>query len=214
VSRQPFEPWTRTEENKERLVFSELRARRQRIRRGALALLGVALILFSAGFMFADIRSVGEAATAVPTSDRLKLTKSDRLKLTIPKMKRVRNIPVYDGAAGDKGKLAVGTLHLKDTGFPWEAEANVYIAGHRLGYPRTKSFLVFWNLDKLRRGDRVVLKDSEGRRYVYEVFNKLVVGPNDVSVKEPMEGKNIVTLQTCTLPNYKRRLLVQARLIL
>jgi sortase A len=212
VSRQPFEPWTRTEENKERTVFSALRARRRRIRRGALALLGVALILFSAGFMFVDIRSVGEAAA--PKSERLKLTKGERLQLTIPKMKRVRNIPVYDGAAGDKGKLAAGTLHLKDTGFPWEAEANVYIAGHRLGYPRTKSFLVFWNLDKLRRGDRVVLKDAEGGRYVYEVFDKLVVGPNDVSVKEPMEGKNIVTLQTCTLPNYKQRLLVQARLVL
>jgi sortase A len=212
VSRQPFEPWTRTEENKERTVFSALRARRRRIHRGALALLGVALILFSAGFMFVDIRSVGEAAA--PKSERLKLTKGERLKLTIPKMKRVRNIPVYDGAAGDKGKLAAGTLHLKDTGFPWEAEANVYIAGHRLGYPRTKSFLVFWNLDKLRRGDRVVLKDAEGGRYVYEVFDKLVVGPNAVSVKEPMEGKNIVTLQTCTLPNYKQRLLVQARLVL
>jgi sortase A len=212
VSRQPFEPWTRTEENKERTVFSALRTRRRRIRRGALALLGVALILFSAGFMFVDIRSVGEAAA--PKSERLKLTKGERLQLTIPKMKRVRNIPVYDGAAGDKGKLAAGTLHLKDTGFPWEAEANVYIAGHRLGYPRTKSFLVFWNLDKLRRGDRVVLKDAEGGRYVYEVFDKLVVGPNAVLVKEPMEGKNIVTLQTCTLPNYKQRLLVQARLVL
>jgi sortase A len=24
--------------------------------------------------------------------------------------------------------------HIKHTGFPWEEEANVYIAGHRLGY--------------------------------------------------------------------------------
>src|SRR3712207_8902060 len=59
----------------------------------------------------------------------------------------------------DKGKLAAGALHLEDTGFPWERVANVYIAGHRLGYPRTESFLVFWNLDRLRRGSKVVLKD-------------------------------------------------------
>ncbi len=206
VSRQPFGSWTRTEENEERNLFYESKTRR-RWSRGALALLGVALILLSVGLVFTDIQRVGEAESVAP--------KSERLRLTIPEMKRVRDIPVYDGAAGDKGKLAAGTLHLKDTGFPWEEEeANVYIAGHRLGYPKTKSFLVFWNLDKLRRGDRVVLKDAEGRRYVYEVFNKLVVGPNDVWVKEPMEGKNIVTLQTCTLPNYKRRLLVQAELIL
>ncbi len=205
MSRRPLEYWTRSEDNEQRTVFSEFRAKRRRIRQRALALLGVALILFSAWLMFVDIRSVGEAAAAAP--------KSEKLELTIPKLKRVRNIPVYDGAAGDEGKLAAGTLHLKDTGFPWEEEANVYIAGHRLGYPKTKSFLVFWNLDKLRRGDRVVLKDAEGRRYVYEVFDKLVVSPNDSSAKKPIEGKNIVTLQTCTLPNYKRRLLVQAELV-
>jgi sortase A len=128
-------------------------------------------------------------------------------------MKRVRDIPVYNGAAGAKDKLAAGALHLKDTGFPWQREANVYIAGHRLGYPSTKSFLVFWNLDKLGRGDRVVLEDAEGKKYIYEVFDKLVVGPDAASVKEPMEGKNIVTLQTCTLPDYEQRLLVRAELI-
>ena len=204
MSQQPFESWTRTEENEERTLFYESRARR-RWSRGALALLGVTLILLSVGLVFADIRSVGEAEAVAP--------KSEKLKLTVPQMKRVKDIPVYDGAAGDKGKLAAGALHLEDTGFPWEAEANVYIAGHRLGYPRTKSFLVFWNLDKLRRGDRVVLEDARGRRYVYEVFDKLVVGPNDASVKRPLEGKNIVTLQTCTLPNYKKRLVVQAELV-
>jgi sortase A len=204
VSQQLFGSWTRTEENEEKVLFYEPKARRL-WSRGTLALLGVALILLSAGLVFADIRSVGEAEAAAP--------KSERLKLTIPQMKRVRDVPVYDGAAGDKGKLAAGSLHLRDTDFPWETEANVYIAGHRLGYPRTKSFLVFWNLDELRRGNKVVLEDAKGRRYVYRVFDKRVVGPNDASVKEPMEGKNIVTLQTCTLPDYKQRLIVQAELV-
>jgi sortase A len=204
VSRQPFESWTRTEENEEGTVFSESRMRRRRSR-GALALLGVTLMVISVGLVFADIRSVGEAEAVTP--------KSERLNLTIPKMKRVRDIPVYDGGAGDTGKLAAGTLHLQDTGFPWEAEANVYIAGHRLGYPRTKSFFIFWDLHTLKRGDRVVLKDARGQRYVYRVFDKLVVGPNDASVKQPIEGKNIVTLQTCTLPDYSQRLIVQAELV-
>ena len=57
------------------------------------------------------------------------------------------------------------------------------------------------------------LEDAQGRKYVYEVFAKRVVGPRDVSVKEPIEGKNIVTLQTCTLPDYKQRLIVQAELV-
>ncbi len=205
MSQQPFESWTRTEAYEEKgMPFSESRARR-RWSRGALALLGVTLILLSAGLVFADVRSVGRAEIAAP--------KSERLTLTIPEIKRVRDIPVYDGAAADKRKLAAGTVHLQETGFPWESEANVYIAGHRLGYPRTESFLVFWNLDRLRRGSKVVLKDARGRRYVYEVFEKRVVGPNDVSVKKPIGGKNVVTLQTCTLPHYKRRLIVQAELV-
>ena len=205
MSQQPFESWTRTEETEEEGThFSESRARR-RWSRGALALLGVALILLSAGLVFADIRSVGEAEVAAP--------KSERLTLTIPKIKRVRNIPVYDGAFGDKRKLAAGVLHLQDTGFPWENEANVYIAGHRLGYPKTKSFLVFWHLDKLGPGSKVVLKDARNRRYVYEVFEERIVGLNEISVKEPIAGKNIVTLQTCTLPDYKRRLIVRAELV-
>ena len=169
-------------------------------------MLGAALILLSAGWVLADVRSVGDAGAAAPP-------KSERLTLSIPTLKRVQDIPVYTGDSGDKGKLAAGALHLDDTGFPWQAGSNVYIAGHRLGYPKTKSWLVFWHLNKLRRGNKVVLEDAEGRRYEYEVFDKEVVEPNDSSVKKPVKGKNIVTLQTCTLPDYKDRLIVRAQLV-
>ena len=179
---------------------------RRRLGRGTLALVGVALILLSVGWVVADVQEVGNVgAVASP--------KSERLKLTVPKLKRVRDIPVYTGAGGDKGKLAAGVLHLEDTGFPWQAGSNVYIAGHRLGYPRTKSWLVFWHLNNLKRGNKVVLEDAKGRRYEYEVFEKEVVEPKDRAVKKPMKGKNIVTLQTCTLPDYKDRLIVRAQLV-
>jgi sortase A len=206
VNQKPFESWTRADETGDTTVYYRAKARR-RLRRGTLALLGITLILFSVGWVFADVQSVGDAGATPATP------KSERLRLTIPKIKRVRDIPVYTGAAGDKGKLAAGALHLEDTGFPWQKGANVYIAGHRLGYPKTKSWLVFWNLDKLKPGNKVVLEDAKGRRYEYNVFNKLVVQPNEVSVKRPIKGKNIVTLQTCTLPNYTDRLIVQAELV-
>ena len=32
----------------------------------------------------------------------------------------------------------------------------------------------------------------------------------DLTVTEPVEGKDILTLQTCTLPDYSQRLIVQA----
>ncbi len=135
------------------------------------------------------------------------------MKLTVPKMKRVKGVPVYTGPANDEDKLAAGTLHLGTTGYPWEAGSNVYIAGHRLGYPNTRSFLVFYDLNKLEDGDRVVLTDSAGTRYIYRVFNRMVVGPSDLQVTKPVPGKSIVSLQTCTLPDYSKRLVVQAEYV-
>lgn len=135
------------------------------------------------------------------------------MSLTIPKMQRVKGVPVYTAPANDEEKLGAGTIHLDTTGYPWEAGSNVYIAGHRLGYPNTRSFLVFYDLNKLENGDRVVLKDSAGTRYVYRVFNRMVVGPSDIQVTEPVPGKSIVSLQTCTLPDYSKRLVVQAEYV-
>ncbi len=166
---------------------------------------GVALVLLSVGLVFADVREAGNAVPAAP--------KARDMTLTVPSMKRVKDVPVYGGPVEDETALHNGTLHVDDTGFPWEDEANVYIAGHRLGYPRTDSFLVFWDLNELKRGKRVLLTDSEDTKYVYKVFDRRIVGPNEVSVKKPIEGKNIVSLQTCTLPDYKERLVVRAELV-
>jgi sortase A len=168
---------------------------------------GLVLVLFSVGMVFADVREAGKGVSAAASP------KDEDMKLTVPSMNRVREVPVYSNSADDEAALHNGTLHVNDTGFPWQDEANVYIAGHRLGYPRTDSFLVFWDLHLVRMGARVVLTDSENTRYVYKVFDRRVVGPSEVSVKKPIQGKNIVTLQTCTLPDYKERLIVRAELI-
>jgi sortase A len=140
--------------------------------------------------------------------------KDKTLRLTIPAMARIEDDTVPDASGGDEEALKESAaIHLKGTGFPWEDEANVYLAGHRLGYPNTDSFLAFWDLNVLKEGDRVFLRDADGTRYTYEVFKTAVVEPNDLSVTEPIEGKNIVTLQTCTLPDYSQRLIVQAELV-
>jgi LPXTG-site transpeptidase (sortase) family protein len=90
--------------------------------------------------------------------------------------------------------------------------AAVYIAGHRLGYENTNSHLAFWDLNEVKEGDEFYITDSEGRQYTYEVFNKFVAGPENLAVLNPVDGKNIVTLQTCTLPDYVNRLLVRGEL--
>jgi sortase A len=134
------------------------------------------------------------------------------MTLTVPEMRRVNEMPVYDAPMSDKSALHHGVLHATGTGFPWQRGANVYIAGHRLGFPATKSYLVFWDLNKLENGDEVILTDANGTTYTYEVFRTLVVNPYAHYVTRPVAGKSIVSLQTCTLPDYKQRLIVQAEL--
>jgi sortase A len=135
------------------------------------------------------------------------------LKLTVPKMAKLENDNVPYTTGDDEEALHDNAaIHLEGTGHPWEQEANVYIAGHRLGFPNTESFLAFWDLNVLENGDEVILTDANGKKYTYEVFKEFVVAPTDLYVTEPIEGKNIVTLQTCTLPDYADRLIVQAEL--
>jgi sortase A len=133
------------------------------------------------------------------------------LRMTIPKMAQIRNDTVpYTVSDDDRAFHDHAAVHVRGTGDPWDREANVYIAGHRLGFPGTDSWLSFWDLNVLEKGDRIFITDSAGERYVYEVFNTFIVGPNDVSVTRPLEGRNIVSLQTCTLPDYSKRLIVRA----
>ncbi len=133
------------------------------------------------------------------------------LWITVPGMNQIENdaIPYTTGDDEEKLRNYAG-IHLQGTGFPWEKEANVYIAGHRLGYPNTDSFLAFWDLNKLKNGDEIYVTDAMGRSYTYRVFKEFVVDPSELYVTQPVKGKNIVTLQTCTLPDYSQRLIVQA----
>ena len=136
------------------------------------------------------------------------------LKITIPKMNQIEDDAVPDTVGDDEKSLKENAaIHLKGTGFPWQREANIYLAGHRLGYPNTDSFLAFWDLNKLEKGDKAFITDTEGTKYTYEVYEQFIVGPDEVYVTDPIPGRNILTLQTCTLPDYSKRLIVQAELI-
>jgi sortase A len=146
-------------------------------------------------------------------ADKANAPDDPTLTLTVPSMERVNNSPIPDTFGDDEDSLRdFAGIHLEGTGFPWQEEANVYIAGHRLGYPNTPSFLAFWDIDNVVVGDQIFVEDANGGEYTYEVFRTLEVEPTDLFVTEPIEGKNILTLQTCTLPDYARRVVVQAEL--
>lgn len=133
------------------------------------------------------------------------------LRLTVPKMGRIRDAVVPYAVGTDENALRDSAgIHLAGTGFPWEENANVYIAGHRMGYPFTDSYLAFYDLHNVEVGDEVKLTDANGTEYSYRVFKTLTAEPSDSFLTLPVPGKNVVTLQTCTLPDYSDRLIVQA----
>jgi sortase A len=144
-------------------------------------------------------------------ANALEPPKDKTLKLTIPEMKQIEDDTIPTGAGTNEALFHDhAAVHLRDTGFPWQRTANVYIAGHRIGFPGTDSNLAFYDLEDLKNGDKVYLEDAEGREYTYEVFGKLVVEPANLSVLRPIKGKNIVSLQTCTLPDYTNRVIYRA----
>src|SRR5215212_6014326 len=149
----------------------------------------------------------GENTSSTGPSDKT-------LELTVPSMARIENDEVPYTAGNDEEALKThAAIHLEGTGFPWDNEANVYIAGHRLGYPNTESWLTFWDLSDVVGGDKIYVTDANGTEYTYNVFKTFVVSPSDTQVTDTMPGKNILTLQSCTLPDYGERLIVQAELI-
>ena len=126
----------------------------------------------------------------------------------------LNNVPVL--SSNTKRALDQGVIHLPGTSLPWTPtpERNIYLAGHRLGWPGTGSHLVFYRLNELGMGDRITLRDREGRRYDYMVIETFTVGPFERWVTGRVRGRDLLTLQTCTpIPTFEKRLIVRAERI-
>ncbi len=132
------------------------------------------------------------------------------MSLSVPAI-GLRNAPVFDSEA--KSVLDKGVAHLPDTSMPWSdtPERNVYLAGHRLGWPGTGSHLIFYRLDELDGGERITLRGPEGKTYNYRVIESFVVGPEANWVTGRVRDRDLLTLQTCTpIPTFQQRLIVRA----
>ena len=110
--------------------------------------------------------------------------------LEIPKISL--RLPIYHGT-GDAA-LQKGIGHLAGTSLPVGGSGtHCVLSGHR-GLP---SALLFTDLDQLETGDTFTL-DVLDQRLSYQVDQILVVEPEDVSALAPEDGKDYVTLVTCT----------------
>lgn len=132
------------------------------------------------------------------------------LYLTVPKI-GLEDVPIYNSTSEED--LTKSAVHVPATGFPWQDGANTFIAGHRLGYPGTGSYNIFFDVNLLGEGDEIIITDAAGDTYEYRVTEQTIVGTENVEVMNPVEGKSVVSLQTCTLPDYRERIIVQGELV-
>ncbi|CAN5666488.1 MAG: sortase [Rubrobacter sp.] len=166
--------------------------------------------------------SLDETDYPLPTNDQLQATNQPRhyhlppgaiMSLSVRSI-GLDNVPVLN--SNTRRALDMGVVHLPDTSFPWSEtpERNVYLAGHRLGWPGTGSHLVFYRLNELDGGERITLRDRQGTRYHYRVLESFIVGPEDDWVTGRVRGRDLLTLQTCTpIPTFEKRLIVRAERI-
>ena len=118
------------------------------------------------------------------------------LFLTVPKLGIYEHVVRNDRS---EAALDLGAIKLPSTGFPWEREdTNTYIACHRIGWPGTESYNQCLNLPAMQEGDEIFLSDTLGRVYEYRINQISAVTPSDNWIIGPVEGKDVVSLQTCT----------------
>ncbi len=101
-------------------------------------------------------------------------------------------------AGVEKSDLKKGPGHYPETPLPGQL-GNAAIAGHRTTYGQP-----FFNVDKLRNGDEIVVTTVDGR-YVYRVTGQQIVSPSDYEVVATLDPtKATLTLTSCH-PKYTAR---------
>ena len=101
-------------------------------------------------------------------------------------------LPVYHGTSD--GVLQVAAGHLEGSSLPvGGAGTHAVISAHR-GLPSAK---LFTNLDELEAGDTFTITALD-RVLTYEVDQISIVLPTETDLLQPVEGKDYVTLMTCT----------------
>ena len=117
-------------------------------------------------------------------------------------------LPIYHGTSDAVLQVAAG--HLESTSLPvGGASTHAVISAHR-GLPSAK---LFTNLDQLEVGDTFTITVLD-RTLTYEVDNISIILPTETDSLKVSEGKDYITLMTCTPYGINtHRLLVRGRRI-
>ncbi len=102
------------------------------------------------------------------------------------------DLPIYHGTS-DK-TLTKGVGHLRGTALPVPGFSQRPVLTAHRGYPEAT---LFDNLDKVKEGDTFVI-EVFGQPWTYKIYETKVIDPEDTESISIEEGRDIVSLLTCT----------------
>lgn len=176
---------------------------------GALVLLIFLFSFFNERFIAPFIQPSRTVTSTPIISDNAAIGSSPLI--IIPKINV--QIPVVYGVdtiteASVDSALENGVVHYADTALPGQ-NGNLVIVGHSSNNIFNKGHykFAFVLLSRLENGDTFYL-EKDGKRYTYQVYQKEIVKPTDVSVLAPVDKPAVATLITCDPPGTSTNRLV------
>lgn len=129
------------------------------------------------------------------TNNNSKLKKKTKIKqkpkaIAVIKIDKIDvNLPIANGIDLETLKYAIG--YMPNSGKFGEI-GNVVLAGHR-----SHTYGVFFNrLNELENGDKIVI-NTKDKEYVYTIYEKKIVEPDDLTVMRGSSKFKVITLITC-----------------
>lgn len=159
-----------------------------------------------------NLRDFTQASLWFPSQKEVNIVKAidvKEYKLSISKL-NISNAIVKVGGED----LSKSLIHYLPQSLPGEY-GHIVIFGHSTlpqMYNVKDYKTIFTYLPSLEKGDKVVLTMND-LEYEYEIYDLVVVNPDQVSVLEPKNDASYITLITCVPPGtYWKRLVVRAKL--
>ena len=129
----------------------------------------------------------------------------------------ISGVKVYGKIKIDKIGIEYPIIEYSDANALWKSickitsvnidgTSNLCLAGHNM-----RNLTMFGNLRRITNGDKIEITDLKGKKYIYDVYDKFYIEPNEVSIMNPTNDA-IVTLITCNDTSDKR-LIVRGRLV-
>lgn len=126
--------------------------------------------------------------------------------ITIPELGM--NLPIYKGVSDENMSYGASTMSDEQE----MGQGNYSLISHHVFGLANARKLLFSPLDNAKAGQKIYITDK-ANVYQYNITEVFTVSPSQTDVVNPIEGRKVVTLITCTDINASGRLIVRGDLV-